>query len=90
MPRFFIPYEERPAADGDTVRVTGPDAVHIRRSLRMREGETLVLCDGRGTDYVSELTGFDGEAVRLRVLYRAPTALEPDTAVTLYQGLPKG
>ena len=90
MPRFFIPAEGRPLDDGETVRVTGSDAVHIRRSLRMREGDTLFLCDGAGTDYFSELTGFDGEAVLFRILYHTPTALEPDTAVTLYQGLPKG
>ncbi len=90
MPRFFIPAGDRPPADGATVTITGADAVHIRRSLRMREGETLFLCDGEGTDYYAELTGFDGEAVLFRILYHTPTALEPDTAVTLYQGLPKG
>ena len=41
MPRFFIPAGDRPPADGGQVRITGADAVHIRRSLRMREGETL-------------------------------------------------
>ena len=56
----------------------------------MREGETLFLCDGEGTDYFCELAGFEGEGVLFRVLYHTPTALEPDTAVTLYQGLPKG
>ena len=90
MPRFFIPAGDRPPADGGQVWITGPDAVHIRRSLRMREGETLFLCDGEGTDYFCELAGFEGEGVLFRVLYHTPTALEPDTAVTLYQGLPKG
>ena len=90
MPRFFIPAGDRPPADGGQVRITGPDGVHIRRSLRMREGETLFLCDGEGTDYFCELAGFEGEGVLFRVLYHTPTALEPDTAVTLYQGLPKG
>ena len=84
MPRFFIPAGDCPPADGATVTITGADAVHIRRSLRMREGETLFLCDGEGTDYYAELTGFDGEAVLFRILYHTPTAFEPDTAVTLY------
>ena len=90
MPRFFIPAGDCPPADGATVSIEGADARHIRRSLRMREGETLFLCDGKGTDYYAEITGFDGEAVLFRILYHTPTALEPDTAVTLYQGLPKG
>ena len=75
---------------GDTARITGPDALHIRRSLRMQPGEELVLCDGRGTDYACEIAGFDGEDVLLSVLSHAPTSSEPSVAVTLYQGLPKG
>lgn len=84
MPRFFMDFP-----GGDTAVITGQDAVHIRRALRMREGENLTVCDGRGTDYFSEITGLDGDGVRLKVLYRTPTACEPTTAVTLYQGLPK-
>ena len=46
MPRFFIP--ETP---GDIVRLEGEQARHIARSLRMKPGETLTLCDGKGFDY---------------------------------------
>lgn len=84
MPRFFLNF-----SGGDTAVITGQDAVHIRRALRMREGENLTICDGRGTDYFSEIIGFDDENVLLKVLYHTPTACEPTTAVTLYQGLPK-
>ncbi len=85
MPRFFQDFP-----GGDTARITGPDAAHIRRSLRMRPGENLTLCDGRGTDYFCEVAGFEGEDVLLKVLYHTPTACEPSVSVTLYQGLPKG
>ncbi|HIW72954.1 MAG TPA: 16S rRNA (uracil(1498)-N(3))-methyltransferase [Firmicutes bacterium] len=85
MPRFFQDFP-----GGEAARVTGQDAVHIRRALRMKPGENLTLCDGRGNDYFCEVAGFEGEDVLLKVLYRTPTACEPSVAVTLYQGLPKG
>ena len=85
MPRFFVP-----GVSGETALITGQDAVHIRRALRMKPGENLTLCDGQGTDYFCEIAAYEEETVRLKVLYHTPTACEPDTAVTLYQGLPKG
>ncbi len=85
MPRFFADISGE-----DTVVITGQDAVHIRRALRMRTGDSLTLCDGRGSDYFCEITSLDGDDVVLKVLYRTPTICEPDLFVTLYQGLPKG
>lgn len=84
MPRFFQDF-----AGGDTAVISGQDAKHISKALRMHPGENLTLCDGRGTDYFCEITDFAGEDVLLKVLYHTPTACEPTTAVTLYQGLPK-
>ncbi len=84
MSRFFIaPF------DGDTAVLTGQDAHHVARVLRMRVGEELTLCDGAGTDYVCRITAVDSGEVQAQVLYRTPTESEPTTAVTLYQGLPK-
>jgi len=84
MPRFFVP-----SVAEDTITVTGQDASHIRRSLRMMVGETLTVCDGCGTDCLCEIQEFAGEDVLLRVLSRALSESEPTCAVTLYQGLPK-
>lgn len=89
MPRFFQSTPGRLTA-GDTVRITGQDAVHIRKALRMREGESLTLCDGAGMDYTCVIAGFDPDAVFLRVEDSRPTVSEPKVCVTLYQGLPKG
>ena len=85
MPRFFAEF-----GGGDSAVITGQNAIHIRRSLRMRPGNNLTLCDGQGNDYYCEITSFEGEDVMLKVLYRTPTTCEPTTRVTLYQGLPKG
>ncbi len=84
MPRFFLDF-----AGGDTAVISGQDARHICRALRMRVGDNLTVCDGRGTDYFSEITSMQEESVCVKVLYHTPTSCEPTTAVTLYQGLPK-
>lgn len=84
MPRFFIDYvpEER-------VLLTGDDANHIARSLRMQPGETLTLCDSIGTDYACEVERVSQEGVLLRVLQFCTSVAEPTVKVTVYQGLPK-
>ena len=84
MPRFFVD-----PVPGDHARIGGQDAHHIARVLRMRAGESLMLCDGVGTDYRSIVeTVVDGE-VTVKILERIPTQSEPSVRVTLYQGLPK-
>lgn len=88
MPRFFIPAEA--AASGGQIWLRGPQADHVRRSLRMQPGQPLTVCDGQGSDYPCVIDGFEEGAVRLRVLRREPSAGEPSIEVTLYQGLPKG
>lgn len=84
MSRFFVaPIEE------DTAVISGQDAHHIARVLRMQVGDALTLCDAHGTDYACEITALSDGEVSLRVCDRVPSATEPTTAVTLYQGLPK-
>ena len=87
MPRFFIDYT--PEVGGSAV-IDGADARHIGGALRMTPGETLTLCDGRGTDYACTVTAVEKERVTLSVDAAAPNATEPSLAVTLYMGLPKG
>ena len=85
MPRFFVsPFS------GDETTVSGKDGRHIARSLRMKPGEALTLCDGEGMDYRCEISGFSGDEVLVRVLERIPSHSEPSIKVTVYQGIPKG
>ncbi|MBP3435435.1 MAG: 16S rRNA (uracil(1498)-N(3))-methyltransferase [Clostridia bacterium] len=84
MSRFFVePFS------GDIAVITGQDAHHIARVLRMRVGENLLLCDGSGLDYGCRITAMTDGEVQAQVLYRIPTESEPTVSVTLYQGLPK-
>lgn len=83
MPRFFI--DDMP---GDSVVITGEDAQHIGRSLRMRPGERITVCR-RGTDFECEITEITSGSVVCKVLGKEPSPAEPSVEVTLYMALPK-
>ena len=73
-----------------TARITGEDVRHIRRVLRMREGDPAEICDGRGTDYDGViLTAADDEVV-FALSDGHPAYGEPGLDLTLFQALAKG
>lgn len=86
MPRFFIDFF---CAPGDEPWVDGENGTHIVKSLRMREGEELTLCNGQGTDYRCVLIKTESGRAQVRVLDQQPSAGEPSVFITLYQALPK-
>ncbi|MBE6763987.1 MAG: 16S rRNA (uracil(1498)-N(3))-methyltransferase [Ruminococcaceae bacterium] len=88
MPRFFKSMSV-PAAVGDAILIEGQDAVHLQKSLRLRVGEAVLVCDGRSTEYDTVITAFDGEGAHLQVTAVRPSQAEPTLKLTLYQGLPK-
>jgi 16S rRNA (uracil1498-N3)-methyltransferase len=90
MPRFFLNPSARQDLSGGAVSISGDDAAHITRVLRMKPGDRLTVCDGLGSDLLCEIAGFDNDAVLLHILDKQRSQSEPDVAVTLYQGLPKG
>lgn len=85
MPRFFV---EKIA--GEEIIIAGEDARHISRSLRMRTGDSLVVCDTMGVDFDCSIVSIGEREVTLRVLDSHRSKSEPDVEVTLYQGYPKG
>ena len=80
MPRFFAELPDRLCA-GDPARVTGQDAVHIRRALRMRDasdqtGIDLALAEADGTPNKSRLGANAVLAVSIASA-RAPAPIMP-------------
>lgn len=84
MPRFFVD-ELSPL----TV-ITGDDARHICKSLRMTAGESLTLCDGNSNEADGVIESLSADAVSVRLGKTKISAAEPDTKVTLYIACPKG
>lgn len=85
MPRFFTSEIE-----GDYAFLTGEDAKHIFRVLRMRPGDSLTVSDGVGYDYDCRLECGDVERVEARILERRKNDTEPQVRITLFQAMPKG
>ena len=87
MPRFFVRRDQ--IADG-FVTLTGDDAHHISRSLRMAVGERITVCDMQKFEYECELADFLPDCVRARILQTMHCDTEPPYRATLFQALPKG
>ncbi len=88
MPRFFISNEQ---LEDNIITLTGDDAHHIARSLRMAVGETLVLCDEFANEYECTIVGFVGDsAVHAKINRCTASLAEPPVRITLFQALSKG
>lgn len=87
MPRFFV--EKQNIADG-IVTISGEDAHHIARSLRMAAGEHITVCDMDQTEYDCVLEQFDQDkTVYARITAQRRMESEPPISLTVYQALPK-
>jgi 16S rRNA (uracil1498-N3)-methyltransferase len=86
MPRFFI--DENNISE-QHIYIRGDEARHIRNVLRMKPGDSIILCDGRGMDYISVIEGFEEGMVAALIKETKSSCSEPPIEVTLYQGLPK-
>ena len=84
MPRFFVE-----SVENDFIEINGDDARHISLSLRMKKGESLVLCDGKGREAEAVIREAFPESVVLDITERRDSIAEPKTEVVLYQALPK-
>ena len=70
--------------------ISGGDAAHISRSLRMRAGEALTLCTPDGRRHECEITDITRDDVTVRILNSTVCEQEPDIRVSLYIALMKG
>ncbi|OPZ21014.1 MAG: Ribosomal RNA small subunit methyltransferase E [Firmicutes bacterium ADurb.BinA205] len=83
MPRFFTN-----EINEDNIVLTGSDANHIGRSLRMKKGEEITVCCN-GIDYNCTIASITADSVYLDLVEKHPCAAEPDINVTLFQAVPK-
>ena len=86
MPRFFVPAED--ITDSE-IKITSGDAAHISRVLRLKKGDALTICDGRGFDYDAQISEIGAGEISCSVIEKRRSESEPNVFVTLYQGIPK-
>lgn len=70
--------------------ITGEDARHIIKSLRMTAGEELTICDSERTQHDCIIEDISSGEVTVKILSSHPCENEPHTKLVLYQALPKG
>ena len=86
MPRFFMLGTNK---FGGTAIIRGRDAEHIK-VLRLRPGEDMTICDGKGTDYKCRLIRSDKDEAEAEIIEVLPCPAEPTVSVRVLCGLPKG
>ncbi|MBO7289769.1 MAG: 16S rRNA (uracil(1498)-N(3))-methyltransferase [Clostridia bacterium] len=87
MHRFFT---DRNSICGDTVKISGDDAHHISKVLRLKEDDEIIVCDKEGTDYHCSIKLISKDEVEAWILKKETSSSEPPVKITLYQGVPKG
>ena len=85
MHRFFIPqlYNEE-------MTITGVDAKHIGKVLRMQPGDKLQIVSDDGVSALAEVASITESTVVVRCLEKLAESHEPAVKITLAQGLAKG
>lgn len=88
MPKFFI--NNIDFTKESAVLITGEDAHHLIKSLRVKVGETIIVCNGEGIDYSARVEKIDIDAVLAKLIEEVYLNSEPDLKVKLYTAITKG
>lgn len=86
MHRFYLPPQQ---SQGDTLFLTGAEAHHGIRVLRLRRKDKVTVLNGTGTEFLCEVEASDRDKIKLAVLQQrqaSPAACR----ITLLVGIPKG
>ncbi len=86
MPKFFT---ESQYIKDNKLKIVGEDVKHISKVLRMTPGESIIVCDGNGTDYDAVITEITKDQVCADIIRPYKCEAEPKVKVTLFQALPK-
>lgn len=86
MPTFFV---ERRNIEGDTALLSGTEAGHMLRSLRLSAGDSFFAFDEEGTRYRMRILEATSRSLRAEILESSPPEPPPEVEITLLVGLPK-
>ncbi len=86
MYQFFT---EKKQVCGETIRITGPDAVHIGNVLRMKPGERIRISVSDGRSYFCRIESIRPGEAAARIEEEDTAGTELPCRIVLFQGLPK-
>lgn len=86
MRRFFI---EKSKIAGPIMSITGSDAAHIKKVLRMKPGDRIGLFDGKGFEYEARIENLFSGSIEVSITKRFLSASESPVQITVAQALLK-
>ncbi|MBR5521419.1 MAG: 16S rRNA (uracil(1498)-N(3))-methyltransferase [Oscillospiraceae bacterium] len=72
-----------------TAIVSGPEAAHLIKVMRIREGDSVILTDKTGYDYTAIAQEITKDEVIFEVVSKEKNPAEPTVNLTVYMALPK-
>ncbi|MED4269809.1 16S rRNA (uracil(1498)-N(3))-methyltransferase [Geobacillus stearothermophilus] len=87
MQRYFVSERER---RGEVVTISGADAHHIARVMRMKPGDGIICVFPDGRTAVCSIEQIASEHVRARIVQWKEEGRELPVRIYIAQGLPKG
>ena len=85
MPRFFVSGDE---IGGSFMVLTGENAAHAK-VLRLKNGDEVTVCDGKGTDYRCTVSDVSAGQISLVVHAAAPAESEAGVQCSVYMAFAK-
>jgi 16S rRNA (uracil1498-N3)-methyltransferase len=86
MRRFFVrPEDVEPAG----LRLTGAEAIHLGRVLRLKAGAHITAFDGVGREYEAVVDELAGDTVHCRIVQTTVGESADRLSIILGQGMPK-
>jgi len=87
MPRFFVKPEN---INEGSVSITGEDAFHIARALRMAVGDEITVADSEGYEYKCKLSKIRDDICVCSISEKLLSKSESPVDVSLFMAYPKG
>ncbi|SDM82922.1 16S rRNA (uracil1498-N3)-methyltransferase [Fictibacillus solisalsi] len=87
MQRYFVSGNDMSKT---TVTITGDDANHIAKVMRMENGDHIICSDSQGRTVLCEITAVDRDSVQASVIEEIQEQKESPIQVIIAQGIPKG
>lgn len=75
---------------GGTARLTGAEAAHLAKVMRAKPGQTVIICNGEGTDFEAEIISAAADEVIFKIVSSATSTAEPNVNVHVFMGYAKG
>lgn len=87
MRRFFVPPEN--VGENTIIIDDRNDLHHMIKVLRLSEGNRIAISDSQEWEYQAELVHLDSVSAEAAILDKQKFTAEPETKITLFQGIPK-